>query len=590
MNIIDLTENIAASQKKVKQLPANFRPANTSPQLSGPYPGRNATRGYLVGEDQQTDLGSVFEPNIERTSEYQRGYQSALAAKNPYQEGTTQWTRWLKGKIDKIGPRSKLRPEFGGLPQGSLDKPVSEIYNPLDQERQEQRAMDREREQFKRDELELELSGEEERVRAANEGTFYLRINGRIWSKSGQPVTFLNRERAVRAGQTIKDRDPDREVVVTRRLDDATPMAESRDPAYEDILTGLQKKLGDYLQDVATAVQRDPDLIDKLPQDAREIQAVKTIRTDDGHEIKIHGNEDDGFRISIQNQNINSSFRDLDEAVMACEMYCSHRRKKAMEADYIEEKKDLSTGKITKSKDQGVAEEKQKGVDGKACWKGYKRMGTKQKGGKTVDNCVKVGEGLRDNLAGLALGAGVALGSAGAADQVPTAKLEPIVATVVINGEIKKLDLTPKKFNDVREAEKWLDKFMTDRNIMDWQGKIERGTPGSGTYQRLTISGAGGLKETFSDDEYDQAMQDFLAGGGRVEQGTYKEPRLKTRIRRQGSRHIGLGREPQASRQAGRGANVGSKGKPVVAAEGLTWGQDFDPSIALWQRFQQTQP
>jgi len=37
-----------------------------------------------------------------------------------------------------------------------------------------------------------------------------------------------------------------------------------------------------------------------------------------------------------------------------------------------------------------VNEEKQKRVDGKACWKGYKRMGTKQKGGKTVDNCVKM--------------------------------------------------------------------------------------------------------------------------------------------------------------------------------------------------------
>jgi hypothetical protein len=36
-----------------------------------------------------------------------------------------------------------------------------------------------------------------------------------------------------------------------------------------------------------------------------------------------------------------------------------------------------------------LIEDKQKGVDGKACWKGYKRMGTKQKGGKTVDNCVK---------------------------------------------------------------------------------------------------------------------------------------------------------------------------------------------------------
>jgi hypothetical protein len=38
-------------------------------------------------------------------------------------------------------------------------------------------------------------------------------------------------------------------------------------------------------------------------------------------------------------------------------------------------------------------EEKQKGVDGKVCWKGYRRMGTKLKGGKRVDNCVKVSEG-----------------------------------------------------------------------------------------------------------------------------------------------------------------------------------------------------
>jgi hypothetical protein len=44
-----------------------------------------------------------------------------------------------------------------------------------------------------------------------------------------------------------------------------------------------------------------------------------------------------------------------------------------------------------------IYEEKQKGVDGKACWKGYKRMGTKQKGGKTVDNCVKMGEDLDES-------------------------------------------------------------------------------------------------------------------------------------------------------------------------------------------------
>ena len=28
--------------------------------------------------------------------------------------------------------------------------------------------------------------------------------------------------------------------------------------------------------------------------------------------------------------------------------------------------------------------------EGTRCWKGYKRMGTKKKGGKTVDNCVKM--------------------------------------------------------------------------------------------------------------------------------------------------------------------------------------------------------
>jgi hypothetical protein len=55
--------------------------------------------------------------------------------------------------------------------------------------------------------------------------------------------------------------------------------------------------------------------------------------------------------------------------------------------------------------EQTVAEEKQKGVDGKACWDGYKRMGTKKKGGKTVDNCVPMNESFDpeyDDEAGMA--------------------------------------------------------------------------------------------------------------------------------------------------------------------------------------------
>jgi len=56
--------------------------------------------------------------------------------------------------------------------------------------------------------------------------------------------------------------------------------------------------------------------------------------------------------------------------------YLANRRKaiaKAMKKEEVEE----------------VEEGKEKGLDGKACWKGYKLAGTKKKGGKTVDNCVK---------------------------------------------------------------------------------------------------------------------------------------------------------------------------------------------------------
>ena len=52
-DIYRILENLDAAQKSVKQLPALFRPADTSPQLSGPYPGKNATLGYLVGEGEE---------------------------------------------------------------------------------------------------------------------------------------------------------------------------------------------------------------------------------------------------------------------------------------------------------------------------------------------------------------------------------------------------------------------------------------------------------------------------------------------------------------------------------------------------------
>ena len=108
----------------------------------------------------------------------------------------------------------------------------------------------------------------------------------------------------------------------------------------EDIITKLKAKLGDYLSDIGQEIRKDPDLINKLaakPAGNQMGPPVKTVTTDDGHQIQIHGNEADGFRISIKNRQTPSQFKNLDEAVMACEMYCARRRKQAVNADYVEE-------------------------------------------------------------------------------------------------------------------------------------------------------------------------------------------------------------------------------------------------------------
>tara|TARA_Y100000022_G_scaffold91051_2_gene78572 strand:- start:8707 stop:9693 length:987 start_codon:yes stop_codon:yes gene_type:complete len=83
---------------------------------------------------------------------------------------------------------------------------------------------------------------------------------------------------------------------------------------------------------------------------------------------------------------------DVKEADCTCKPSCEHcdcnesvKETVTKELDYKESLAD----KLEAEKSEYVYE-KQKGVDGKVCWKGYKRMGTKKKGGKTVDNCVKM--------------------------------------------------------------------------------------------------------------------------------------------------------------------------------------------------------
>lgn len=126
-----------------------------------------------------------------------------------------------------------------------------------------------------------------------------------------------------------------RNVPVDRKQ--SSDVKESVETTYEEVLDKLKARLGDYLKDVADAVADDGEIVNDGSR-GDQVDTVKTVVTDDGHEIRIHGNEDDGFRITIKNQQANAEFANLEEAEMAAEMYCKRRRQTVRNSsDYVSE-------------------------------------------------------------------------------------------------------------------------------------------------------------------------------------------------------------------------------------------------------------
>ena len=116
--------------------------------------------------------------------------------------------------------------------------------------------------------------------------------------------------------------------------------------AAEDMLGKIKRDLSDYLRSVEDELLgRDRSLIRKAKDDLakpdiEKFLPVRTITTDDGKVLRIHGNEDDGFRITMQEKMLPTAFESVEEASMACEMYCARRRGRGASADtdYVEER------------------------------------------------------------------------------------------------------------------------------------------------------------------------------------------------------------------------------------------------------------
>jgi hypothetical protein len=272
-------ESLNANQKSVKQLSALFKPQKTSPQLSGPYPGKNATQGYLVGESDETGYGSkVGDTGADSTSDGvdpdTKSFLESKDAASPVERALLH-----RIMIQHTGLLAKYGPEL-------IMDAAAKV---------------------------ADFVGDVEEIGSSD-------VSG--WVR--QVEDYAKR---------MQNRYPE-----PRDVGDA--LNESA-KTTEDVISTAKKKLGDYLADLSKEIKTDSDLKDKIPQDVDKIgPAAKTIVTDNGREIKIHGNEDDGFRITIKNKPHSARFESLDHAIMACEMYMNRKRKmreQVQNEDYLEE-------------------------------------------------------------------------------------------------------------------------------------------------------------------------------------------------------------------------------------------------------------
>ncbi len=342
-DIYQILESLDAAQKGVKQLPALFKPAKTSPQLSGPYPGRNATLGYLVGEGDEQGWGSETgdsgaDETPDGVSPDTQSFLDEEQQPNPMTQAVTrrivnQHPEWItkygvEFLMQAIDDATEGEDDWEEIGSSDVSAYVHRVKDLLDDRMGSREEMD-DRKPF---------------AEATNDKT------KKVFKRDGKPVGEVGTDpdhspgqgewyiKHYASGTDLGGYDSYEEAVEELKHLVKQGISESA-ATTEDVISTVKKKLGDYLSDLTKEIKSDPDLKDKLEKDIDQIgPAVKTIKTDDGHEIKIHGNEDDGFRITIRNREAKTRFSNLDEAVMACEMYCSRRRGVEMKKDYLEEK------------------------------------------------------------------------------------------------------------------------------------------------------------------------------------------------------------------------------------------------------------
>jgi len=377
-------EDLDPQQKSVKQLPALFRPRNTSPQLSGPYPGRNATQGYLVGENEQGKRNPERSIEVSPAHPLYNHVQAAIInhIARGFVRGAPRVASGLasqqflinhelviaaaKQVADRVYEKN---PDLHEIDYRNLDPWVAEVEkilaaNPKVAEVEKKLAAAANLKSKKNPPKAVGVNeqGKWNPERSPDDNAVLKAIMRRIERDHSSLLDTYGPKLVLDVAKEVADFVGDVEEIGSSDVsiwvndvestlkrfaanpnygrESSSTLGENR--ATEDVVSSVKKKLGDYLADLSKEIKHDSGLKDKGSKNTKNMPAVKTMTTDDGKEIKIHGNEDDGFRITIKNKPHSAHFESLDHAVMACEMYMNRRRQRRntmLNQDYLEEQK-----------------------------------------------------------------------------------------------------------------------------------------------------------------------------------------------------------------------------------------------------------
>lgn len=153
-----------------------------------------------------------------------------------------------------------------------------------------------------------------------------------------------------------------------------TPLEETMRSVEEDMISKTRNDLRQYLDMLANKTQENNKLLKKaqaavkrsleppqkkVKEDPTEAEPVpdsepmglslspsagsgsipvKTMTLEDGKILEIHGDENQGFRLGLGNRFIDRQFKNIDDAVMAVDIYRARKNRQNPSADYVEER------------------------------------------------------------------------------------------------------------------------------------------------------------------------------------------------------------------------------------------------------------